>query len=169
MAVSPWGWKFPMTSPTALAHLAWGRSGRRFCSYIEYRIRRGPVGAQVLLVHRVQDPTVHGLEPVAHVGQRPRHDDGHGVLEERALHLLLDLDGLDRRRGGRGNLGPGAGSPVAATPAFGHVGLVPSCSSAWPSPPRCAFSDVEEAHVLGVGLDEVATQLDVVTHEHRAH
>ena len=53
------------------------------------------VGPQVLVEHRVEDPPVHRLEPVAHVGQGPRDDDRHGVLEERALHLLLDLDGLD--------------------------------------------------------------------------
>ncbi len=54
------------------------------------------VGPQVLAVHRVQDPAVHRLQPVTDVGKSPRHDDGHRVLEERALHLLLDLDGLDR-------------------------------------------------------------------------
>ena len=30
-------------------------------------------------------------------------------------------------------------------------------------------SDVEEAHVLGVGLDELTPELHVLTHEHRAH
>ncbi len=87
----------------------------------------GPVGPQVLLVHRVQDPAVHGLEPVTYVGQRPGHDDGHGVLEERALHLLLDLDGLDRGWDRLGDLGPGPA--VTTTPALGHVGLIPSYSS----------------------------------------
>jgi hypothetical protein len=56
----------------------------------------GSVRPQVLAVHRVQDPTVDRLQPVADVGKSPRHDHGHRVLEERALHLLLDLDGLDR-------------------------------------------------------------------------
>ena len=45
--------------------------------------------------HPVEDPAVHRLQPVADVGQRARHDDRHRVVEERALHLLLDLDGLD--------------------------------------------------------------------------
>ena len=41
------------------------------------------------------------LEAVAHVGQGPLHDDPHGVLQEGALHLLLDLDRLDRQALGR--------------------------------------------------------------------
>ncbi len=85
----------------------------------------GAVGAEVLLVHRVQDAAVHRLEAVADVGQGPRHDDRHGVLEERALHLLLDLDGLDRRWSGLGNLGPRPRAAVPLAPALGHVGLIP--------------------------------------------
>ena len=54
-----------------------------------------PVGTLPVVEHGVEDPAVHRLEPVAHVGQRTGDDDRHGVLEERALHLLLDLDGLD--------------------------------------------------------------------------
>ena len=54
-----------------------------------------PVGALPVVEHGVEDPAVHRLEPVAHVGQGAGDDDGHGVLEERALHLLLDLDRLD--------------------------------------------------------------------------
>jgi hypothetical protein len=52
------------------------------------------VGAKARLVHRPQDPAVHRLEAVAHVRQRPRHDDRHGVVEERLLHLGLDFDWL---------------------------------------------------------------------------
>ena len=53
------------------------------------------VGPEALHVHRPQDPAVHGLQAVAGVGQRPRHDDRHRVVQEGALHLLLDLDDLD--------------------------------------------------------------------------
>ena len=53
------------------------------------------VGPEPVVEHGVEDPAVHRLEAVAHVGQGPGHDDRHGVLEERALHLLLDLNGLD--------------------------------------------------------------------------
>ena len=56
----------------------------------------GPVGTLPVVEHGVEDPAVHRLEPVAHVGQGAGDDDGHGVLEERALHLLLDLNRLDR-------------------------------------------------------------------------
>ena len=57
----------------------------------------GAVGARAEDVHAPEDPAVHRLESVARVGQRPRRDDRHGVVEEGALHLLLDLDGLDLR------------------------------------------------------------------------
>src|SRR4030095_7770136 len=59
------------------------------------RLPRLAVGPGAGLVHRVEDPAVHRLETVAHVGQRPRSDDRHRVVEEGALHLLLDLDHLD--------------------------------------------------------------------------
>ena len=36
-------------------------------------------------------------------------------------------------------------------------------------PDRDPSSDVEETHVLGIALDEVPAQFDVVAHEHRAH
>ena len=52
-----------------------------------------PVEAQ--LVHAEQDAPVHGLQAVAHVGQRARHDHAHGVIEVGALHLVGDGDGPD--------------------------------------------------------------------------
>ncbi len=55
------------------------------------------VGAHAEVVHAVEDPSVDGLEAVAHIGQGPLDDDPHGVLQEGALHLLLDLDGFDAR------------------------------------------------------------------------
>ena len=38
---------------------------------------------------------MHWLEAVADIGKCSTDDDRHRVLEERALHFLLDLDGLD--------------------------------------------------------------------------
>ncbi len=35
---------------------------------------------------------MHRLQPVADIGQRPRHDHAHRVIEVGALHLLLDGD-----------------------------------------------------------------------------
>ena len=46
-----------------------------------------------LLVHRVEDAAMHRLEAVARIGERPRHDHAHGVIEIGALHLLGDGDG----------------------------------------------------------------------------
>ena len=43
-----------------------------------------------VLVHRIEDAPVHGLEPVARIGQRARHDHAHGVIEVALLHLLGD-------------------------------------------------------------------------------
>ena len=50
------------------------------------------VGRMALLVHRIEDAPVHRLQSVAHVGERPRHDYAHGVIEVAALHLLGDRD-----------------------------------------------------------------------------
>ena len=50
----------------------------------------GPAGHEAQLVHRVENPAVHRLESVAHIGQRARHDDAHRVVDERLLHLLFD-------------------------------------------------------------------------------
>ena len=65
---------------------------------------------------------MHRLQPVAHIGQRARHDHAHRVIEVGALHLLFDGDGRyveRRRRGGRrgqsGFLNSGFGQ--AETPA----------------------------------------------------
>ena len=53
------------------------------------------VGRVALLVHRIEDAPVHGLEPVAHVRQRTRHDHAHRVIEVVALHLLRNRYGAD--------------------------------------------------------------------------
>ena len=50
-------------------------------------------GREAHLVHRVQDPPMDRLEPVAHVRQRPADDDAHRVVEVRAAELVLDGDG----------------------------------------------------------------------------
>ncbi len=55
----------------------------------------GAVGRVVVLVHRIEDAAMHGLQPVAHVGKRARHDHAHGVIEIGALHLVDQRDGSD--------------------------------------------------------------------------
>jgi hypothetical protein len=42
--------------------------------------------------HRVQDLAMHRLQPVADVRQRAPHDDAHGVVEIRTLHLDFEAD-----------------------------------------------------------------------------
>jgi hypothetical protein len=88
------------------------------------------VGPQAHVVHRVQDPALHRLQAVARVGEGTRVDDRVRVLEERALHLLLDVDvddalgevlGRRRRRGtaGHGRIVPPVGCVRAHRPPFG--------------------------------------------------
>ena len=50
------------------------------------------VGPQPHVVHRVEDPALHRLEPVAGVRQRAGVDDRVGVLQERGPHLVADVD-----------------------------------------------------------------------------
>ena len=47
---------------------------------------------QPLRLHRVEDPPVDRLQPVAHVRQSATDDDGHRVVEVRLAQLGLDVD-----------------------------------------------------------------------------
>ena len=58
-------------------------------------LREPAVGPVAAVVHRVEDPPVDRLEPVAYVGQRAADDDGHGVVDVGPLHRGLQLDRLD--------------------------------------------------------------------------
>ena len=58
-------------------------------------LRVRPGRPQPELVHRVQNAPVHGLQAVAHVGQRAPDDHRHGVVEVRRAHLLLERARLD--------------------------------------------------------------------------
>ena len=55
----------------------------------------GPVGRQPQFMHRVKDASLHWLEAIAGIGQRPTHDHAHGVFEVGALHLLMQSDRLN--------------------------------------------------------------------------
>ena len=57
--------------------------------------RIGAIRRHFEVVHRVEDATMHRLEPVARVGQSPGHDHAHGVVEVGASQLVLDGDGRD--------------------------------------------------------------------------
>jgi hypothetical protein len=50
------------------------------------------IGSQAHVVHGVKDAPLDGFQAVARIGQRPGVDDRVGVLQERPLHLLLDVD-----------------------------------------------------------------------------
>ena len=52
----------------------------------------GRPGRDVVLEHRVDDPSLHRLQAIADVGQGPGDDHRHGVVDEALLHLVGDLD-----------------------------------------------------------------------------
>src|ERR1019366_4763055 len=156
MAMSPWGWYVPMTSPTTLAHLACGRSGRRFWLSIEYRIRR-----------------CTGFRPSRTSGSAlDMMTDMEYSRNERSISSWISIGSIDPE-GGSGtsvSVPPDPEFPVPPAPRLAIVSLYPfdfpainRASGLGPS------SDVEEPHVFGVALDEVATQLDVIAHQDRTH
>ena len=108
------------------------------------------------VIHRIQHPAVHRLETVAHVRKRARHDDGHRVVQVGPLHLGLQINGLDAR-----NLRWfAAGRRVNGVDVVGHLRLR-RCRGGGKSVVlvvchRLSPSDVQEANVAGVLLDEVA-------------
>ena len=68
------------------------------------RFAIGLVPVATVLVHRIEDAAMHGLQPVARVGQRSADDDAHRVIEIGAFQLVLDRNAADaaaRRRRGR--------------------------------------------------------------------
>ena len=56
-------------------------------------VRRGR--SHTLIVHRVQDSTLDGLEPVSNVGKGPRYDYAHRVVQVGRLHLVFNTDWPD--------------------------------------------------------------------------
>src|SRR5690348_11471409 len=49
-------------------------------------------GSEAELVHAEENPAVHRLQAVAHVGQRAADDYAHGVIEIGFFHLRFDID-----------------------------------------------------------------------------
>ena len=80
------------------------------------RFHIGLVGRVAVLVHREQDAPMHGLQAVAHVGQRAAHDHAHRVIEVGALHLVGDRNRPDVRARGAGlvffHVVVGQGAPI---------------------------------------------------------
>ena len=52
----------------------------------------GTVVHQTHLVHAVENATMHRLEAIPYVRQGSPHDDAHGVIEVRGVHLVFDGD-----------------------------------------------------------------------------
>src|ERR1035441_4692235 len=155
MAESPCGWYEPMTSPTTLAHLVCGRSGSSRWSYIEYRIRRWTGFSPSLTSGRARD-TMTDIEY---------------SRKERSISSWISMGSMNPETSSvseppRLSLSrPGMPCPylchcVCAVRV--HARLSPP-GAAW-----IAASDVEEAHVLGIGLDELPAQFDVFAHQYRA-
>ncbi len=61
----------------------------------ERRLAVGAVRRERQLAHGVEDAAMDGLESVARIRKRAADDDGHGVVEERLAHLLLERAGGD--------------------------------------------------------------------------
>ena len=50
---------------------------------------------QAKAVHAEQNPSLHRLQAIAGIRECARNDDGHGVIDVRAAHFLVDIDLLD--------------------------------------------------------------------------
>ena len=67
------------------------------------------------IVHGVENAPMHRLQPVARIGQRPRHDHAHRVTQVGVAHFAFNIDWLDRAISHEASLvsGPDAGTNVA--------------------------------------------------------
>ena len=64
-------------------------------------LARGLVRLQAHLLHGVENAPMHGLQSVAHVGQRAADDHRHRIVEIRPPHLLFNVDRLNVAAPGR--------------------------------------------------------------------
>ena len=119
------------------------------------------VGTVATVVHRVEHPAVHRLEPVAYVGQRAADDDRHRVVD--VGRCISSCSSTARTRG----LSSGVRSGPLEAISVGVVGQAdvrPSRAQRSGRRPTqrsqaCGSrrsSDVEEADVFGVALDEAS-------------
>ena len=93
-------WRTPAPCAPGVVDRA-GRRGDGYCPSPRRRraadLRKLLFQSSPILLHRVEDAAMHGLQAVAHVGQRARYDHAHGVIEIGALHLVDERDGADVR------------------------------------------------------------------------
>ena len=114
------------------------------------------VRAVAAVVHRVEHAAVHRLEPVAHVGQRAADDDASSRSRGRSAASR------PAGRPARSGCGPVGGARRSVdVVSHGRVSCRYGVGRGAPD-----GSDVEEADVLGVALDEGAAALDVLAHQH---
>ena len=69
--------------------------GMIMTQHVTYRcggFAEGLIMSQFILVHRVQNSAVYGLETVADVGKSTTHDDAHGVVDIALFDLPDDID-----------------------------------------------------------------------------
>ncbi len=52
-------------------------------------------GSETEVIHRQQNPALRRLQSIAHVGQSPRNDNRHRVVEKRARHFIGNRNGFD--------------------------------------------------------------------------
>ena len=45
---------------------------------------------QTLAQHSIENAPLHRLQAIANIGQGPRNNDAHGVVEVRLAHLVID-------------------------------------------------------------------------------
>ncbi len=62
-------------------------------------------GREIQIVHRDKNPPLRRLEPIAHVGQGPRHHHAHRVGQIAVLQLLFDRQLDDAPWAGRSSIG----------------------------------------------------------------
>ena len=67
-----------------------------------FLVRLGVIQPQVV-VYGIEDAAVYGLQAIAHIGQRARHDHAHGVIEIGALHFVDNICRADKANRGMMN------------------------------------------------------------------
>src|SRR5271165_2091225 len=103
-------------------------------------------------------------------GFRPSRTSG------RARDTMTDMEYSRNERSISSWISMGSMNPRTGVSPFCEAPLPPAVAVGGPPCPvlrrgamcRSAPSDVEEAHVLRVGLDEVPAQVDILAHEYRA-
>ena len=80
------------------------------------------------IVHGVEDPSLHRLQSVPDVGERPRHDHAHGVGQVRSPHLVCDAESVALL------VATGRLLPLVHTPAIAAIPTVKRAPRHWPPP-----------------------------------